>query len=324
MRIPKSKALYLSAAVFGILGGSAVTADAAFKTVTVQTNGHQRVIHGFTFGSLKSFLQHNRVDIPGDARVDVNLSEPAKDGVHVDVTIPKRITVEDGTHIAHFDTFAETVSDMFEHQGIKIRSLDMVNEPLDSRLHDGERIQINRMATKVSTKRHSVAFQTEVRKSSDLNRGDKRVLTHGVEGISEVKTTEYYLNGRKLRSAVSKSMVKQPVAQVVEIGTKEPTYRLSSRSENPLASASSRRIVVVATAYVAGGTTSSGHVARPGVIAVDPSVIALGSKVYIPGIGTMTASDTGGSIRGNRIDICLATRSQAVAFGRRTVTVYVQ
>jgi uncharacterized protein YabE (DUF348 family) len=323
VRIPKSKALYLSAAVFGILGGSAVTADAAFKTVTVQTNGHQRVIRGFTFGSLKPFLNHNGVNVPSDARVDVNLSDPVKDGMHVDVTLPKQITVVDGTHVMKVTTFEKTVSDMFQRQGIQVRPLDSVNVSIDSQLHDGEQIKIDRMTKKVTTKRSSVPFQTVRRESSALNRGETRVLTHGVKGVQEVKTTQYYLNGSSLKHAVSKSMVKRPRDEVIEVGTREPTYQLSSRSDNPLLAATGKQLVVEATAYVAGGRTSSGHLARPGVIAVDPSVIPLGSRVYIPGVGTMLAADTGGAIRGNRIDICLATRSQAVGFGRKTITVYI-
>ena len=148
-------------------------------------------------------------------------------------------------------------------------------------------------------------------------------MTHGEKGIQEVKTVQYYLNGRKLKHEVTKSMVKHPRNQVVEIGTMVPTFQLSSRSSS-LASAVGKSLSVVATAYAAGGTTSTGHAAEPGVIAVDPSVIPLGSRVYIPGLGTYTAADTGSAIRGARIDICLATEAQAFGFGRRQVTVYIE
>ena len=142
VRIPKSKALYLSAAVFGLFGGSALTAGAAFKTVTVQTNGHQRVIRGFTFGSLKKFLTDKGAGIPEDARVNVDLSEPVKNNMVVDVTLPKHIQLEDGGHSTEIQTFANTVDGLFQEEGITVHPLDTVNVPLHSKLQDNEKVQI--------------------------------------------------------------------------------------------------------------------------------------------------------------------------------------
>ncbi|ODJ56324.1 hypothetical protein BFR41_03495 [Brochothrix thermosphacta] len=94
-------------------------------------------------------------------------------------------------------------------------------------------------------------------------------------------------------------------------------------------SASGRQITVQATAYDAvslGGRTASGHLVTSTsekVIAVDPSVIPLGSTVYIPGYGTAVARDTGGAIQGNIIDLNMST-AEAVQWGRQTVTVTVK
>ncbi len=331
MRIPKSKALYLSAAVFGLFGGSAVTADAAFKTVTVQTNGHQRVIRGFTFGSLKSFLDENGASVPEDAKVNVDLSKPVMNDVTVDVTLPKQIVLDDGDHMTQIETFANTVNDLFKEEGITIHPLDTVNVPLQSTLENNERIQINRVVRKVTTQRKTVSFRVIHRQSSALMRGQTRVITQGEKGIQEIETIQYYMNGRKLSRQVTTSMVKHPVNQIVEIGTRAPaplsspssSFQLSSRGDS-LAAAAGQSIEVIATAYVAGGITSTGLAARPGVIAVDPSVIPLGSRVYIPGLGTMVAEDTGGAIQGDRIDVCVASEAQALAFGRRAVRVYIE
>lgn len=60
------------------------------------------------------------------------------------------------------------------------------------------------------------------------------------------------------------------------------------------------------------------------VIAVDPSVIPLGSTVYVEGYGIAIAGDTGGAIKGNRIDIYMRDHGQAVNWGRKTVNVYVK
>ncbi len=96
----------------------------------------------------------------------------------------------------------------------------------------------------------------------------------------------------------------------------------------------SRKLVAVysmmATAYTAGsaqavptGRTATGLPARYGVVAVDPRVIPLGSRLYIEGYGTAVAADTGGAIVGNRIDLCMDSYQAAISFGRQPVKVYV-
>jgi 3D (Asp-Asp-Asp) domain-containing protein/LysM repeat protein len=94
--------------------------------------------------------------------------------------------------------------------------------------------------------------------------------------------------------------------------------------------ASSNQITVEATAYTAScegcsGITKTGVdlKANPDakVIAVDPSVIPLGTKVYVEGYGYATAEDIGGAIKGNRIDVFVPTQSGALQWGRKSVKV---
>ncbi|MBQ7936067.1 MAG: 3D domain-containing protein, partial [Clostridia bacterium] len=99
---------------------------------------------------------------------------------------------------------------------------------------------------------------------------------------------------------------------------------------NSSAPAGYKKVVsMTATAYSAGGTTATGRPAQWGVVAVDPKVIPLGTTVYVETsdgkyiYGTAVAADTGGAIKGNKIDICVNTRSEAYSFGRRTVNVYI-
>ena len=82
-----------------------------------------------------------------------------------------------------------------------------------------------------------------------------------------------------------------------------------------------------ATAYLptdgnGEGITAMGIPATYGVAAVDPSVIPLGSRLYVPGYGEAIAADTGGAISGYRIDLCMESYEQAMAFGRRVITVF--
>jgi 3D (Asp-Asp-Asp) domain-containing protein len=71
------------------------------------------------------------------------------------------------------------------------------------------------------------------------------------------------------------------------------------------------------------GITATGIRATHGVVAVDPKVIPLGSRVFIPGYGFAIAADTGGAIKGKKIDLCMEDYDQAIRFGRRSVQVYV-
>lgn len=83
-----------------------------------------------------------------------------------------------------------------------------------------------------------------------------------------------------------------------------------------------------ATAYLptdgnGAGITAMGIPATYGIVAVDPAIIPLGTRVYIPGYGEALAADTGGAIYGYKIDLCMEDYYQAMDFGRRNVTVFV-
>lgn len=101
-------------------------------------------------------------------------------------------------------------------------------------------------------------------------------------------------------------------------------------SPQPVNPTGGKEITVKATAYTAqcggcSGVTKTGVdlKANPNskVISVDPSVIPLGSKVYVEGYGVATAADTGGSIKGNRIDVFIASQGEAVKWGAKEITV---
>lgn len=84
-----------------------------------------------------------------------------------------------------------------------------------------------------------------------------------------------------------------------------------------------RSLTVQAYAYCIHGYTASGRPTTPGVVAVDPRVIPMGSKLYIPGYGWGVAADTGGAIVGNKIDVWYPTAGQCYSWGVRPVTIQV-
>lgn len=136
--------------------------------------------------------------------------------------------------------------------------------------------------------------------------------------------------------ATQEDIATQPeVSTVEEAVTAAPvqaeTPEATQVEENqPVAEATpqGQTLTVETTAYDGvslGGMTASGYQissTSDRVIAVDPSVIPLGSTVYVPGYGTAIAADTGGAIQGNIIDLNMST-AEAIQWGRRTVTITV-
>ncbi|SDK18472.1 3D domain-containing protein [Sediminibacillus albus] len=120
----------------------------------------------------------------------------------------------------------------------------------------------------------------------------------------------------------------EPTATAQPENTTEPTVSESTPSSKD--EANGQVVTVESTAYTADCTGCSGITstgidlnANPNakVIAVDPKVIPLGSRVYVEGYGEAIAGDIGGAIKGNRIDLHVPTKSEAYDWGRRTVDV---
>lgn len=107
----------------------------------------------------------------------------------------------------------------------------------------------------------------------------------------------------------------------------EATLAYLHRAE-PMTSRSSRSILMRASAYSAydpgnSNRTATGSFLRKGLVAVDPSVIPLGTRLFIPGYGDAIADDIGGAIKGNRIDLAFDSHAEALQFGRQDITVYI-
>ena len=116
-------------------------------------------------------------------------------------------------------------------------------------------------------------------------------------------------------------------AQVVETSPQAAAADAPVAAPGPpppaAAPAGTRTLVVDAVAYHLPGKTASGLPVGVGVIAVDPSVIPLGTRVFVPGYGPAVAADVGTAIKGNIIDLWMPSTAQARAWGRRTVTITV-
>ncbi|HEY2310025.1 MAG TPA: 3D domain-containing protein [Gaiellaceae bacterium] len=112
-------------------------------------------------------------------------------------------------------------------------------------------------------------------------------------------------------------------AQVQSVTAAAQTAEQKSQPLQPVTSSpvtGKRQLVVSATCYDLSGRTATGMPVGQGVVAVDPSVIPLGTRMYVPGYGNGVAADVGSGIQGASIDLWM-TPSQCAAWGRRTVTI---
>jgi cystine transport system substrate-binding protein len=127
------------------------------------------------------------------------------------------------------------------------------------------------------------------------------------------------LNARQIRALDHRARQVVAKAEVVQSQAGEPV------SAPPVGAPSitddTRTLTVTSTGYSLPGRTSTGLPVGFGVVAVDPAVIPLGSRLSIPGYGEGVAADTGSAVQGMTIDLWFPTLAQALAWGRRTVTI---
>ncbi|HDR7804727.1 SH3 domain-containing protein [Bacillus sp. FSL R9-9863] len=165
-----------------------------------------------------------------------------------------------------------------------------------------------------------LAQQKAAEQKAEQEQDNARKLAQ--QKAAEQKAKQEQENAKLAQQKVAEQKEKQPVAKETEKNTQS----------------SSREFQVVATAYTAdplengykaGDQVKSalGHnlTANPNMklIAVDPSVIPLGSKVWVEGYGVAIAGDTGGAIKGNKIDVLMPDKGTSSSWGRKTVTVKV-
>lgn len=227
----------------------------------------------------------------------------------------KDITVSvNGKSIEH-RTMARTVKDMLDDWGVKLDENDVVTPGIDTKLKDDMVVAIELYEVEQEVVKEATDFKEKEEYTSDLLEGEEKVTTKGVKGEDEVTYEVITLGGKEIsREEVGRKTLKKPKTQILSKGT-----AVAINGERY-----SRKLVVQATAYSGGGTTATGTRARVGEIAVDPRVIPLGSECYIEGFGKVRAEDTGGAVKGNIIDIYMASRGAAIRWGRRTVTIYIK
>lgn len=183
----------------------------------------------------------------------------------------------------------------------------------------------------------SILFETEEVQNPNMLAGEQNIKVKGINGSEEIIIKETYKDETLIGTdIVSKNISVQPVSQVIEVGTKvvkQPTNTIKTEKGT---FTFTDKIKMKSTAYTAGkestgkspgdagyGITASGRKAQHGVVAVDTSHIPFGTKLYIEGYGYAVAGDTGGAIKGHKIDVFFDKLSDAINYGVRTINVYI-
>ncbi len=171
--------------------------------------------------------------------------------------------------------------------------------------------------TRVETK--AIPFRTSYEVSRTVTAGRVRPSTPGKPGQIIFTYNVTLKDGKPVSKTLVSTEKVAPVDEVLLVGKPEIETSRHKMYRGKV-------ISMDASAYDAGSAggsrTCSGLPAKFGAVAVDPSVIPMGSMLYIEGYGIGVAADKGSAIKGHRIDLCFDSRAQAMHFGRHTVKVH--
>ncbi len=253
---------------------------------------------------------------------EVNVSRSDAVTNQMDIKVLRSIPIQVSADGKKYETYIapRTVAEALKKLGISIGTKDKISLALDRVLEPNDQLNVVRVTHRIETVKSEIPYQT-VAKAGDYPVGlPDRIVSRGSNGLQEQTVRLTLEDGKEVdREILSQQVVKSPTNQVVSRGTQTSI----SRGGNTISF--KRAYVMRASAYcIPGGTTATGAAVRRGIIAVDPRVIPLGKKVYVEGYGAASALDTGGAIRGNRVDLYMSSTQEALSWGVRNVTVYVQ
>lgn len=332
-------------AVLLVLSASAITAGIKVyqkisKEVQIIDNG--KPIRVKTMGnSVADTLEMLDISIRPDDYIsmapDTALDSEALNVINIKRAVPVNILV-DG-QLREVWAYKDTVEEVIADNGITLNPLDRYEGvSANDRIQEGMKIQVVRVSEEIIAEQSEIPF-TIVQKPNDvMNEGETRTVVNGENGIREKYYKLTYEDSKPVsRIFINEKIVKEPVNKIVEYGTV-----LNFRNHRGDLVRYKDVIKMKATAYTSSfedtgknpghpqfGITYTGLKAREGIIAVDPKVIPLGTKVYVevpgsaPDYGFAIAGDIGSAIKGNLIDLYFDSPQKVRQWGKRTVNVYI-
>ena len=277
---------------------------------------------------------------------DTYTTEASNGYTEIRVQRVQMITINNGGQILKTGTYGETVADLLTRLNVKLGESDQISVELDEMTRDGMEIVIDRVSYVTETYSKTLPYETEYVADPDLTEGEERVVVAGTDGELLCTARVTYENGvETARNVMRSSTTVEPVNEVIAIGTAMAAKAVSGEltiGNGVIITAEgdvltyTECINVLATAYNCEdrggyGITATGTRARVGAIAVDPTVIPYGTRMFIVSTdgeyvyGVATAEDCGHPdfICGYRIDLYYNTEYECVQFGARDCQVYI-
>jgi uncharacterized protein YabE (DUF348 family) len=296
--------------------------------VTITTSSGEQNLFT-TARSVGELLAQAGIQYTPDDRVEPSPDSSIRPGIVISYRKALQVYLADaGAQPRSIMCAGETVCDLLESAGASLSPLDRVEPPPTTSLSPGLRVEITRVEALDITNRQEIPAPVVYQQDSSLRRGQVQDVRPGSPGLAEQTTRVYFRNGQETaRIDMGTKTLVQPTQRVARIGTSHGFQPISRGNID-----GRQGMMMVATAYDPGpgscgasadGRTATGAIATKGVCAVDPRVIPLGTRLWVEGYGYAIACDTGGAIKGNRIDVCFDTRAEALRWGRRHVVVYV-
>ena len=282
--------------------------------------------------TVEEVLDEKNIMVRPFDKLENSPTEKIKEGTKIEIKRARSAIVAVGGQERQIYTFADTVGEALEEAEIYLGIKDTVEPALEAELNCTDKITITRVEERISNQIEKIPFSNEIKLNEKLDKGLVRVIKKGQEGKKEIAEKIVFNDGKEaLREVLWEKIIQNPVAAVLEQGTKD-TF-ISSRG---VSLKFTKAIEMVATAYDATfastgkrpdhpqyGITRSGLKVRPGVVAVDPKVIPLGTHLYVEGYGESIAADTGGEIKGNRNDLNNESTQDVAKYGKKRIKVYV-
>ncbi len=319
--------------ISSIFTGVAKAAEVPVNNVRVIVDGESRFYRTseITVGEL---LENENIELDSNDNINYALNDKIDNNMRVIINraVAVKIVI-DNSEERIFKTGEVTVGrvlvELKKEDGIDYRLCDGLSS--SSKIEKDMVINVMTVSEDITVEKVPVDFDVNVVENEKLPEGTTRVLTEGVKGEREISTLKTYIGGSlDSTKVISDVLTKQPVNEVVEKGTAK-VIKTDRGSFLTTKTISMRSTAYTSASACTGknpgdrgyGITASGMKAQYGVVAVDRNVIPLGTKLYIEGYGYAVAGDTGGAIKGNKVDLYFDSYSECIRYGVKDVTVYV-
>jgi len=307
------------------------------KEVIVIVDGKEQTIVTYS-SSLRNSLERNGITVGPKDKIIPGLDSIVEDGDKVVITRAVNINVLVDGKTLQLKTAEKNIEEMLIAEGITVDESDKVNPPRTQDITKGMDVKITRVTAELVKESQNIEYSTEIRKDNNLASNVTKTIQEGQTGEREITTRVVYEDGKEVsREVVSNVVTKQPVKKVLLQGTLgiltfnrggdqiayEKVIRVKATAYCPCKSCTGKDTSSPGYNRTASGTQAKRNPNGYSTIAVDPRIIPLGTKVYVEGYGFAVAEDTGGAIKGNKIDCYFPTHSEALQWGVKYKNVYI-